>query len=1480
MNASSSNYMNRQSRRANSHPVSFWRGLRSKPLAFFALGWSVPRHPKRSNHHASLTGRLRGLLAVMFSIYWSLSVPAQAQDPLPQGDSTSSNWISRSSGTTQSLSGVTYGNGSFVAVGANGTVLTSPDGVIWINRASGTTNWLRGVTYANGTFVAVGTIGTILTSPDGVNWISRTSGTTNPLTGVTYGNGSFVAVGTNGTILTSSDGAIWTNRNFNTVWLDGVTYGDGTFVAVGWIGLILTSPDGVNWTYRRGSTSLSGLHAVTYGSGTFVAVGTQRAIVTSPDGVNWTTGTAANNPRLNGVTYGSSSFVAVGSGGAILTSPDGGTWTNRGSGTTNDLHGVTNANGGFVAVGASGTILQTYPLSLTLDPSKPLYKLEEEFTAEIRVVHTEEEPATYTFPNGVLRELGDASILTLGEVEVEDEFVLGGEDRERVFLVPVVASGRGSATLETQVLRTAGNGAVTILRAEVSLVVNPFDITLSAKPVKNVFLDDEGNVIDPEGNPVSPKVEVKIENKSDEFVTATVQGVDPHARDLSPELGRVEVTGEFPLDLGTIAAGDSVTHEFDIEIHADGRFEFDALISGVLVGGTQFNTSERGARLVVGPDGEVTLRRPDANGLSEASIGAGRTSIDEPLVFKTDPAILETMPEVSKGLVADGVTPLLFEIKTPSRADSSDDEPVEYTLELELVEGGSLGGPPAADRLRVAKEGQWTTEPTITFTASDTKHYACFTPVLSDEVQLAGPARQLTMRLLVINPENDAVVGEGEFFLRKPPIALVHGYNTDGGWGDLFSGILGTSRSRFIDGEEDFIRTVRYGQLPAWAGDTEKENTVLPFANLAPMLLQKLNDLKQDLENDWALTRYDVVAHSQGGVLARILCSQNSNSHVPLPFRNEENFNRGRFHRVVTIGSPHNGTRIVRYMAALRDRFVSSSTNRVSLGLSGQVAALMIWNGTAQLKFDPIGEQIKLINRSDAGAPWLPDPGAKFHLVQTTVNSGMSPAPDAYSYSDAALGLNATGHMVLPRGSDGVVDFDSMGSTTPEAGQNTPTNVFRLPSEDQISHAFVDPSGKSLDLGLGVDLFGGSSGQVLSSEVAWHVIGVLDQKEELPAADRVFGPFRLPAPITQAVIDSIQTAAEAVTPGVDAIQIVTGSQTQSLSATGFDAKGNGSTPMEFEFALPEGEDFTGSVLWAVERYGIGGVSTHGISLEPVAGDPSRISISVDENIPGDVVLYGTATTTSGKVIIGVPVLVFSAEPDPGVYSLSSFEILPAEGEFAAGTGVEPNLIALYTLDSSPGDAPLRIRRWIDPSDFAVSSSNPAAVDVTDPLEWNFVSAGSATLSVDWRGLGAPATLTVYDDHPGRGIDAFNSWAINLGLPENSRGLTVRNGPLEIENLLAFALGIDPFEATPSDLPALSHDPDQRHLMGLTYTRSKSVSDNVLYEIQDSRTLQGWEPAELVSHTKTGETASDEIWEAIFDITTESARFVRLRINLK
>ncbi|WP_051377760.1 WD40/YVTN/BNR-like repeat-containing protein [Derxia gummosa] len=145
-----------------------------------------------------------------------------------------STWSTLTSGTTANLTGVTYGNGRLVAVGERGTVIQSTDGggswsaVTMATGSSAPTADLAAVAYGsydiNGgtatltsinTFVAVGANGTILRSTDGGStWtdISSTAGAGGSnLTGVAY-TSRFVAVDASGAAWTSRLGDTWTSQ--------------------------------------------------------------------------------------------------------------------------------------------------------------------------------------------------------------------------------------------------------------------------------------------------------------------------------------------------------------------------------------------------------------------------------------------------------------------------------------------------------------------------------------------------------------------------------------------------------------------------------------------------------------------------------------------------------------------------------------------------------------------------------------------------------------------------------------------------------------------------------------------------------------------------------------------------------------------------------------------------------------------------------------------------------------------------------------------------------------------------------------------------------------------------------------------------------------------------------------------------------------------------------------------------------------------
>lgn len=99
------------------------------------------------------------------------------------------------------LFGVCHGPGRFVAVGPNGTILTSSTGEIWSAHSSGSTVSLWAVTCGDGLFVAVGEAGMVLSSPDGMNWTTQASGVMTQLRAVQFGGGRFVVTGADNVIL-------------------------------------------------------------------------------------------------------------------------------------------------------------------------------------------------------------------------------------------------------------------------------------------------------------------------------------------------------------------------------------------------------------------------------------------------------------------------------------------------------------------------------------------------------------------------------------------------------------------------------------------------------------------------------------------------------------------------------------------------------------------------------------------------------------------------------------------------------------------------------------------------------------------------------------------------------------------------------------------------------------------------------------------------------------------------------------------------------------------------------------------------------------------------------------------------------------------------------------------------------------------------------------------------------------------------------
>ena len=112
-------------------------------------------------------------------------------------------WTPVTIGQNAIFSDITFSDGLFVAVGSNGTIVTSVNGQTWNRETSNSGDFLFNIASGNGTFVIVGRdFGTILTSNNAKDWTTRSGGRPE-LFNIGYGNGIFSAVGNNGRILQS-----------------------------------------------------------------------------------------------------------------------------------------------------------------------------------------------------------------------------------------------------------------------------------------------------------------------------------------------------------------------------------------------------------------------------------------------------------------------------------------------------------------------------------------------------------------------------------------------------------------------------------------------------------------------------------------------------------------------------------------------------------------------------------------------------------------------------------------------------------------------------------------------------------------------------------------------------------------------------------------------------------------------------------------------------------------------------------------------------------------------------------------------------------------------------------------------------------------------------------------------------------------------------------------------------------------------------
>ena len=316
------------------------------------------RDPLDTWNQISTPGLTQNLKAICFGLGKFVAVgeyvSASSADGIVWSRSTSGNSTFIGNAITASAS-------RFVAVGLNYSfsqqaffsgIYSSIDGVTWTDASPSRNETLRGVAYGNGRFVAVGDAGIIWSSADGLQWTISQLVSGKSLQEVQFNGSSFLTVGDSGSALLSSDGINWQDKSlkdanttangvsfFKDTAASGLTVLNGKWTAMASSGfsdksgrILWSSDTGSSWSIVSGtyfdldSTPIK-LTAVGGGSTAlgFPLHNAQPKFRHSSDGVIWTEKVlgSALAGSLRGGAEGKGRIVLVGEKGQIFATADG-----------------------------------------------------------------------------------------------------------------------------------------------------------------------------------------------------------------------------------------------------------------------------------------------------------------------------------------------------------------------------------------------------------------------------------------------------------------------------------------------------------------------------------------------------------------------------------------------------------------------------------------------------------------------------------------------------------------------------------------------------------------------------------------------------------------------------------------------------------------------------------------------------------------------------------------------------------------------------------------------------------------------------------------------------------------------------------------------------------------------------------------------------------------------------------------------------
>ena len=848
-------------------------------------------------------------------------------------------------------------------------------------------------------------------------------------------------------------------------------------------------------------------------------------------------------------------------------------------------------------------------------------------------------------------------------------------------------------------------------------------------------------------------------------------------------------SGEF--SFGGILPGEYLLEETDppgYESVSDSSGALDDnLIPLTLVSGVDSTDNEFVDQLA---EYSISLHVPNWGAVANPNTLVG--SPIEPVIPVTDTLKLATLPFVTDGLVADGVTPLLIQF---SAQNLSGERSFRWTCEVES--GGSVAGG-IYSHMRHRVGGAWVEAGgpfnTTTLSLQEIAEFAYIGALEPSDLEFSPGSTEIELVFaLIADDGTDDLLAEQRILLRMPPVALVR---------DAFS----APWSQELIGE--FQRS-RPAEFVLVKGPDE--------------LLPRGTSSFGSLPGRWAMTRFDVVAHGRRMIELRDGLRLDS-------FRSQQDLYRGPYRRIIALAAPNNGLRLVPFLKELNARLKATDPGGARLFLPGMALQLPAW---AKLQ-DPLSLDRDLDpRRARFKFDDDYDPAALVWQLGSKIDPDTAPALRRVGLTGTVL------DKVFPTGSDGIVDLESMGAASAKLGIEE--------GDGGIAH------------GEPIDQFGAASTQTTSRALGTTMALAFDRG---PNAF-LFQPYTSPRPKSDFVIRDIVEAARDV-PAANVVEIL---------RTANSGEGAVTRSFNFELAPLPGQPITGEVFWFAELHGEGNPTQDGITLAPDGANPAAVSVSVDALCVGDVVLFASYETLDGKIAFGRPVLVTRQEPLGA--TLTGIEIAPGEITLEVGEKIQPDIVAVYNDGT-------RLTRWLGTGDVtSASSSAPGVVSVLVLPEFDPVSPGTATISIDAFGHSAQSTVTVA---PPPAPLTFEQWKAQYFTPEQLADPAVSGDAIDIDQdtldlFLEYITGGHPWLPDPDHVPHIASVDlgDSVAPAFVTRVSNRLVGQRVV--AQKSPDLASWTALEVGEPALLAEIDLGEFTELWFDTDLQSGeQFYRLAVN--